>query len=128
MCHIKKNGTTQELCVSQNQYDKHIAHGDSPGSCTFSQKILGIDDFDEYTLDLKAWSNPSNTSFNIKLMSINSLDKVDVKVFDVTNKLVHHNLFEPHEEYRFGEKLEGGVYFVKITQAGQQELLRLVKF
>ena len=82
--------------------------------------------FDEFSV--KAWPNPSDSSFNIKLKSINGLDKVDINVFDVTNKLVHSNQFEPNQEYRFGGNLEGGIYFVKLSQADNVQSVKLVKY
>lgn len=79
-------------------------------------------------LSVKAWPNPSDSSFNIKLTSNNSLDKVDIYVYDITNKLVHSNQFEPNQEYRFGKKLAGGIYTVKIIQSGKIKFIRLIKF
>jgi hypothetical protein len=77
---------------------------------------------------LKSWPNPSDTYFNIKLKTNNYTDLVEIKVFDVANKLVHQGMFKPNTEYRFGDKIESGVYIVKIIQANTIKSMRLVKY
>ncbi len=128
ICHVKKNGTTQELCLSQKQYDKHIAHGDLPGPCGASLRTLGLDNFIEHSLELKAWPNPTDNSFNIKLITKNSLDKVEIFVYDITSKLVHQNKFDQDQEYRFGKDFDSGVYIIKIVQADKVKYIRLIKY
>ncbi|TVZ58856.1 putative secreted protein (Por secretion system target) [Flavobacteriaceae bacterium MAR_2010_105] len=80
------------------------------------------------TIELKSWPNPSDEYFYLRLKTKNLSDKVIVKVFDVANKMVHYNEFNPNQVYRFGENLSGGVYIVKVSQTGFIETLRLVKY
>jgi hypothetical protein len=91
-------------------------------------KELDVTDFDDYMIELVGWPNPSDTYFNISLKTNNNLDIVNIKVFDVSNKLVHNNSFYPNLQYKFGENLEGGVYIVKVEQAGKIDSVRLVKY
>ena len=86
------------------------------------------DPFTISNLEVLSWPNPSDSHFNIKLNTKNNVDKIDIQVYDVNNKLVHANKFEPYEEYRFGERLEAGVYIVKISQADKVYSVRLIKF
>jgi hypothetical protein len=79
-------------------------------------------------LELKSWPNPSDSYFNLKVKSNNNIDNVEILVFDVTNKLVFKNNFNPNFEYKFGENLEGGIYVIKIIQADIQKSIRLVKY
>ena len=77
--------------------------------------------------ELVSWPNPSGNYFNIKLITENNIDKVEILVFDVAGKLVYQGGFKPNAEYRFGDRLEGGLYVVKITQANNQHSVNLVK-
>ncbi|MFC4721385.1 T9SS type A sorting domain-containing protein [Geojedonia litorea] len=78
-------------------------------------------------VELKSWPNPSKEYFNLKLKT-QKTDKVQVEVFDINSRLVHKATIVPNEDYRFGEKLPGGVYLVNISQAGFVKTLRLVKY
>jgi hypothetical protein len=74
------------------------------------------------------WPNPSNAYFNIKVISSNSLERVDIQVFDVNSRLVHKGEFDPNEDYQFGQNLEGGIYIVNLKQASKLDVVRLVKY
>ena len=73
-------------------------------------------------------SNPTDTYFNLRLVTLNIIDKVSIKVFDVNNKLVHFADIKPNQDYRFGEDLEGAVYIVWVIQGDNIKSVRLVKF
>ena len=95
-----------------------------PGATT---STLDVDTFNN-SIGVKSWPNPSDSSFNIKVETSNQFDKIEIIVYDVSNKTVHHNKFEPGEEYVFGKELEGGVYIVKLIQAGKIQAVRVVKY
>ena len=79
-------------------------------------------------LEVEAWPNPTDTKFSLKLKTAVSHENAQIEVHDMSNKLVHTNKFGFDELYRFGDKLEGGIYNVRITQSGQVVTLRLVKY
>ncbi|NNL33476.1 MAG: T9SS type A sorting domain-containing protein, partial [Flavobacteriaceae bacterium] len=76
---------------------------------------------------VKAWPNPAETDFNLKVLSTNSEARISISVYDMSNKLVFEDTFNFNDEYKFGEKLDSGVYIVKITQGDQSDVLRLIK-
>ena len=78
--------------------------------------------------DVKAWPNPSNTTFNVQLVSQNINDNATIYVFDMNNKLVHQTQFGAEDKYNFGSNLEGGVYIVKVVQGKNMKYVRLVKY
>jgi hypothetical protein len=78
--------------------------------------------------DVKAWPNPSNTTFNVQLVSQNVEDNATIYVFDMNNKLVHTTEFGAEDKYNFGSDLEGGVYIVKVVQGKNIKHVRLVKY
>jgi hypothetical protein len=79
-------------------------------------------------LHLDAWPNPSDTDFNLRLKTPNLSDIAEINVFDMNNRLVHKGEFKPDEVYKFGNEFDGGVYLVKVTQAGKDVYTRVVRF
>jgi hypothetical protein len=77
---------------------------------------------------VSAWPNPSNTIFNLKVISENITQKANIYIYDMNNKLVHATDVSPQEVTTFGQKLEGGVYIVKVVQGENTEIVRLVKY
>ncbi|OUR94319.1 hypothetical protein A9Q87_01340 [Flavobacteriales bacterium 34_180_T64] len=71
--------------------------------------------------------NPSDNVFNLKVKS-SSDALVHVVVFDVNNKIVHTDEFNPKKEYEFGSKLQSGLYFVQVRQGSNIETIRLIKY
>jgi surface protein len=91
-------------------------------------RLLNLDDYDNYSLDIRFWPNPSDGYFNIKLKTNNYSDNVEIQVYDVNSRLLHYNEFAPEDEYQFGRELAAGVYIVKIMQAGKIQSARVVKY
>ncbi|PNQ72804.1 hypothetical protein C1T31_09850 [Hanstruepera neustonica] len=83
---------------------------------------MGID------MEVSAWPNPSNSNFNLRLKTAISNDDVQVEVFDMNNRLVHKGDFSYDGTHVFGDKLDGGVYIVKVTQSGITKSVRLVRY
>jgi PKD repeat protein len=77
---------------------------------------------------LKTWPNPSDSYFNIKVKTINTTDRVFIKVYDTNSRLVHFAEFNSNQEYQFGKNLEGGVYFVNISQKNRLQSIRVIKY
>ena len=76
---------------------------------------------------VKAWPNPSANNFNISITTENTSDKVDIQVMDMTGKRVHFDTFGGDQTYRYGENLQSGLYFVRVSQAGNSKNLRVIK-
>ncbi|HKK12586.1 MAG TPA: T9SS type A sorting domain-containing protein, partial [Flavobacteriaceae bacterium] len=86
----------------------------------------GWDSLDDFAV--KSWPNPSDTAFNLKVRTLDRVNTIQVSVYDMSNKLVYRKSIKPDQEYSFGKELEGGMYMVKISQAGKVKILRLVKY
>ena len=112
-CHLGECG--EELCFSTSS---NVAR-------SFAKTSKDEEVFDE--LELVTWPNPSDNYFNLKLKSNNIVDKVDIQVMDITGKRVHFNTFDSDLSYKFGERLQAGVYFVRITQGEFNKTLRVIK-
>ncbi len=131
ICH---NG--KDKCVSINAVDAHLGHGDSLGSCTSTRSATQEDsNFDNQditevnprTIDVVSWPNPSINFFNVKMITPNFEDKVDLQVFDINGRLIHSNVINGNEDYQFGNNLSNGVYFVKISQTDNSKVMKVIK-
>ncbi len=118
--------STAEMQLSGGNLLIHSGFSLGGGGAKGPDVVEDIDDISN--LEIKSWPNPSDGYFSIKINTTNNTDKIDIYVFDVTNKLVHQNQFEAEQEYQFGLRLESGVYIVKIYQANKIQFIRLVKY
>ncbi|NNE13333.1 MAG: T9SS type A sorting domain-containing protein [Saprospiraceae bacterium] len=76
---------------------------------------------------VKVWPNPTNSQFNVKVLSPNMINKVQIQVFDIRNRLILSDQFIGNTEYKFGKDLDSGLYFVKVYQADSIETFKLIK-
>ena len=84
-------------------------------------------EIEEQVFDVNLSPNPSKNHFNLDIQVKNRLDKVDIQVMDVTGKLIHADQFEGDQLYKFGESLQAGIYFVRISQASDTKTIRVIK-
>ena len=82
----------------------------------------------ESQFDVVAWPNPSNTTFDMRLISQDINNDAVVYVYDMSNKLVHTATFSPDQKHSFGSDLDGGVYIVKVKQAKNAKVIRVIKY
>jgi hypothetical protein len=127
ICHKGK-----DICVSMNAIDAHLAHGDSLGSCSSKagNGKGGIEESVEETpisYDVAFWPNPSNSNFNVKMITPNVTEKVSIEAFDMNGRLVHTNKINGNQNYQFGNNLSTGIYIVKLTQANTVKMFKVVK-
>jgi len=124
ICH---NGKTK--CVSINAMDAHLAHGDYLGTCGGNGREGEIDVAEEVptSYDVVSWPNPTSDSFNIKMVTPNFIDKVNISAFDMNGRLIHSNIINGNEDYQFGSQLSSGVYFIRLSQANTINVIRVIK-
>ncbi len=82
----------------------------------------------ETIFDVNFWPNPSETVFNLEMITLNQKDEIYIQVHDMNNKLILIDTFNFDAVYQFGEKLESGVYIVRLTQGRDSKVVRLVKY
>ena len=96
--------------------------------CTTSDDSGDDDGNRNSAFGVRSWPNPSNTNFNLRLITIDLTSEAIISVYDMSNKLVHKGVFSPDQVYSFGSRLDGGVYIVKINQAKNSKTVRLIKY
>ncbi len=123
VCH---NG--KDICVSINALPAHEAHGDFLGSCTNAR--IGETDIvqeDSTSYGVVSWPNPTRDSFNIRMSTPNTTDKVSLKAFDINGRLIHSSIINGNQDYQFGCQLNSGIYFVRLSQADKTKVVKIIK-
>ena len=121
------------LNVTYDEAFTVISYTDNIGNTcevNFSSKVAFEDvPQDEPVLEFKVsvWPNPTNDFFNVKMTSPNTIDKVSLNAFDINGRLIHSTIINGNEDYEFGDRLQSGMYFVKITQANSTEVIKVIK-
>jgi len=77
--------------------------------------------------EVLSWPNPTDSFFNLKI-NTNSQEMVKITIFDINSRLISHREFDPKEEYQFGNTLQSGSYFVRVSQGEKEEVIRLIKY
>jgi hypothetical protein len=83
---------------------------------------------EEINLDVKAYPNPAQSQFNIRLESSNTKDEISIIVYGINGKPV-----ETRQHLKAGQTLtlgglyRPGVYILEMIQGSQRKQLKLVK-
>ncbi|MEO8146627.1 MAG: two-component regulator propeller domain-containing protein [Bacteroidia bacterium] len=75
---------------------------------------------------IKAFPNPFTDYLNIQMQGINNLSSV-LKVFDVTGRTVFQQKLESNNSVLRMNKIQPGIYFIEIENAGMVSRVKVVK-
>ncbi len=70
--------------------------------------------------------NPSSGTFTLVVHSDNKLP-LQLRIADVTGKLVYTSKGQPEQTYRFGESFAPGVYMIEVRQGSEVKTIKGVK-
>ncbi|CAM3412166.1 hypothetical protein FLLO111716_08870 [Flavobacterium longum] len=76
--------------------------------------------------DAVAYPNPFTDNFLVALQSASTLD-VNIKVYDMTGRLLEDRRVKPGADIETGNQLPSGVYNLVVTQGDEMKTLRVVK-
>jgi hypothetical protein len=78
--------------------------------------------------NLKAFPNPSISSFNVQVESDNAKDKINVRVIDLFGRTVEViNGVAPGQTIKIGAVYRPGIYFVEMIQGNNRKQIKLLK-
>lgn len=123
ICHIKKNGTSIELCVTQKQLQKHLDHGDTVGPCSNQGRAI-VESFH----DTRVWPNPTNSTFKLRVSNKDFGNEIKINIYDITGKVVYKKRIKANNEYSFGEDFEPGLYLVRLSSLNNEHIFRVIKY
>jgi hypothetical protein len=88
----------------------------------------GTDIIDTVGLEVKAYPNPAGSHFNIAIRSKDNIQPVNLRVYDVTGRLVgEFKNVKPGSVIKMGETLKTGIYLMKVVQGNRRQEIKLVK-
>ena len=77
-------------------------------------------------IELSAIPNPTVNYFNLRIKSPNKA-VAEIRVYDMTGKVVETARGNPLENYRLGEGLVNGMYLVEVIQENVRATIKVVK-
>ncbi|WP_452225251.1 T9SS type A sorting domain-containing protein [Lacinutrix chionoecetis] len=117
---------SQPIYVGMVIGDFTIIAGESRNNgplCMVDQKQANLE---IQLFDAHVFPNPSSNSFSLHVSTdLNS--QIEIEVYDLFNKRLINDRFDSNVTYKFGDKLETGMYIVKIKQLDKIKLLRIIK-
>ncbi|MEI8137677.1 MAG: DUF4465 domain-containing protein [Bacteroidota bacterium] len=90
---------------------------------TSTQSSVGITE-NVFVLNFNVYPNPFNSAITI---SVENESLVNVKILDVTGKIVFENEFTEMQSTLNLEVLESGIYFLQITSNNKKAIKKLIK-
>ena len=142
ICHTSK-GKPTSTCVSVNQLEAHLNHGDLLGPCNtaparrFGQKEPAKNEVtnkespvEQQTREklIKIYPNPTASSFTIQLNHSQNQHKINLRVYDITGRLVEEKQnLAPGSILTIGAAYRPGIYQVQLQQGDVINNTRIVK-
>ena len=106
--------------------------GRSGNTSAKGSDVVSKDEFNKENpkvdINVKSWPNPTRDNFNIRITSNNLKELVKVQVLNIMGQTVISDSFNTNQDYKFGNKLESGLYFVKVSQGENLQTLKLMKY
>ena len=78
----------------------------------------------EFQVDI--WPNPTAQHFNLKVESVSD-EPVNIRIYDITDRIIFSSEAMNKETVRFGENLSPGIYIIKLKQAENFKTIKVVK-
>jgi hypothetical protein len=122
---IAENIETLDKNVIWNWYD--CAAATAPPVASRSGETVAEQKIQQVTgLNVKAWPNPSDNQFTIKVES-NRNETVELKVYDMVGRVVYTVSGNANRQYQFGNNFVSGAYVAEIRQGAERETVKLIK-
>ena len=71
--------------------------------------------------------NPSNDNFAINVTSDNKMDRILIRVIDLTGRIIEERVVNNETTTRIGKEYLPGVYFINVLQGDRHKELKVVK-
>ncbi|TYA59318.1 T9SS type A sorting domain-containing protein, partial [Formosa maritima] len=124
ICHNKNNGTSVELCVRENQLQRHLDHGDTLGGCNTQTKQANSLE------DVVIYPNPTTGKFSVVLKNgvahVNTLTITIKNTFGIAVYQCKQS-YSTHIELDIKDRLkEEGLYFIFITDGNSSVSKKII--
>ncbi|HZW63796.1 MAG TPA: MopE-related protein [Flavobacteriaceae bacterium] len=117
ICHARNNGTFIEMCVRENQLQRHLDHGDTLGTCATFAKTE--------TPHLNLYPNPVSKILTVNLEHVN-FKNASISLFNAYGTKVYQSRIKDNQEIKIDVEKEikvSGLYYLVV----ENEDLRIIK-
>jgi hypothetical protein len=76
---------------------------------------------------IRIWPNPSSSQFNLRLPGNTVKGQLQIRVLDLQGRQVYSATGSTQQDYRFGEKLTPGLYYVEVIQGNTRSNFKIIK-
>lgn len=76
---------------------------------------------------IRIWPNPSSGQFNLRLPGNTEKGQLQIRVLDLQGRQVYTATGSTQQDYRFGEKLTPGLYYVEVIQGNTRTNFKIIK-
>lgn len=76
---------------------------------------------------LQVSPNPSTSNFKVKVLT-NDKTNVNVRILDISGRVLKNIVATQNEIISFGDDLKPGAYMIEVTQGNKKEIQKLVRF
>jgi hypothetical protein len=99
-------------------------------STTTKQRVENtiVDQVVTAPLIVKAFPNPTSSQFFVNIQSSNSVDPIQLRVFDLYGRTLESRQQVPAgSSVQLGETYKAGIYFIEVMQGDKKQQLKLIK-
>jgi hypothetical protein len=92
------------------------------------QQIMVVREESDKLFNLTAFPNPATSSFNVKLESSVTTDRIQMRVMDINGRTIEvRNNLNAGQTLRLGGDYRPGIYIIEMIQGNNRKQLKLMK-
>jgi hypothetical protein len=125
--HDLKSAFIRSLLLQGKKTTVHTDIGSEPSVANSKIILMNEGDPNGETI-VSVYPNPSTSYFTINIETLNSKDKISIRLIDVTGRVVEmKNNLTGNQTLRMGNNLKTGLYFAEIIQGRDRKQLKLLR-
>jgi len=103
-------------------------HGHKTDEGTSAHAVLLNEEDPEMSTLVRAYPNPSNDQFTLNIQTLNTKDKISVRIIDIAGRVVEtRKNISGSQVIKIGGNLKAGLYIAEIRQGNVSEQIKLLK-
>ena len=103
-------------------------HGHRTEDGTSAHAVLINEEDPEMSTLVRAYPNPSTDQFTLNIQTLNTKDKIAVRILDIAGRVVEvRKNISGSQIVKIGNNLKAGLYIAEIRQGNVSEQIKLVK-
>ena len=109
----------------------NLSAGSYLGQCTpqvITTKQTAIEEVNQVEgFDVQVYPNPSNSSFNIIILSPDQKEKIQLKIINIAGQVIETRNVTSGQPLRLGENFRPGAYVIQAMKGNQRKTIKVIK-